>query len=59
MVKINQFLKEVRAELGRVNWPTNRQTTNFTLIVIGMSLFLAVFLGALDLVFARVLTKLI
>ena len=59
MEKITQFLKEVKIELSRVAWPTRKQLTDYTLAVLGISLFLAVFLGALDGVFAYALNKFI
>lgn len=59
MNKVIEFLKESRDELQKVNWPSRRQTTNYTLIVIGMSLAVAVFLGSLDLGFEKVLGKFI
>ena len=40
MEKILTFLKEVRIELAKVSWPTNKQIVLYTLIVIGVSLFL-------------------
>jgi len=48
MDKIITFLKEVRVELAKVSWPTRKQTVLYTLVVIGISLFMAVFLGLLD-----------
>jgi preprotein translocase subunit SecE len=59
MSKISTFLKEVKLEMGRVNWPTKEQTIKYTMVVIGMSVFVAIFLGALDFIFARILTILI
>ena len=48
MNKLWTFTKESRAELRKVNWPTRAQTIKFTGVVIGVSLGVAVFLGALD-----------
>lgn len=48
MNKIITFLKEAKVELKKVNWPTKQQTINYTLIVIGVSLAVAAFLGTLD-----------
>jgi len=48
MDKIIQFLKEVRVELAKVSWPTRNQTVLYTLVVIGISLFMAAFLGLMD-----------
>ncbi len=55
MNKITQFLKEARAELMRVNWPTREQTVNYTLAVIGISVVVAIFLGGWDYFFEQLL----
>lgn len=59
MVNINQFLKEVRIELSKVSWPTKQQTLWYTLVVIGLSAVLAVFLSLLDFGFERILNNFI
>lgn len=51
------FLKEVRLELKRVTWPTQRETIKYTLIVIGFSLAVAAFLGGLDFLFTWLMNK--
>ncbi|MBU1036553.1 preprotein translocase subunit SecE [Patescibacteria group bacterium] len=48
MTKITQYLKGSRAELKKVVWPTRKQAVNHTLMVIGISLAVAIFLGAVD-----------
>lgn len=53
------FLGEVKVEFRKVNWPTRRQTLNYTLMVIGVSLVIAVFLGGLDFIFRQILTNFI
>ena len=45
------YLKETRAELKHVSWPTRKQTLTFTVIVIVFSLFTAAFLGFFDTLF--------
>ncbi len=57
--KIIIFLKEVRIEIKKVNWPTRKETLRYTLIVIGVSLGVAVFLGTLDFVFKTLITRFI
>ena len=57
MDKIIQFLKEVRVELAKVSWPTRNQTVLYTLVVIGISLFMAVFLGLMDFGYKFVIDK--
>ena len=56
-MKFVNFLQEVRVELLKVSWPTSKQLTVYTLAVVGLSLFLAVFLGALDFSFVTLLNK--
>lgn len=39
------------AEMKKVSWPTKEQTFNYSLLVIGLSLFMAIFFAVLDYVF--------
>ncbi len=57
--KIMTFLKEVRLEMKRVNWPTRQETLNYTLLVLGFALAVAIFLGGLDYIFTIVRNKFI
>jgi len=57
--KLINFLKEVRVEIKKVNWPTRQQTLKYTLIVVGSSLVVAAFLGSLDFIFKNLLDKFI
>jgi len=43
-----QYLKDTRSELRHVAWPTRPQTIIYTALVIGISLFVAVYLGFFD-----------
>lgn len=53
------FLKEARIELSKVVWPTRKELVRHTLIVIGMSLATAAFLGVLDYILNVILEKVI
>jgi preprotein translocase subunit SecE len=57
--KLIKYLKEVKIEARKVNWPTRQETIKYTLIVIGISIAVAIFLGTLDLIFTLILNKLI
>lgn len=48
------YLREVRAELKRVIWPTRRETVKLSLVVIAVSLVVAFYIGALDFVFSSI-----
>lgn len=55
--KAIEFLKEVRSELKRVTWLSKKETIKYTLIVIGISLVVAAFLGGLDFLFVWLLER--
>ena len=44
-----EFLKEVKVELKKVTWPTRKQTTGTTVVVIIFVFVVAAFLGLFDL----------
>jgi preprotein translocase subunit SecE len=50
--KVTQFLKEVRAELGKTTWPTKQELVGSTIVVIVVCSIVAVFIGIVD----RILT---
>ena len=54
-MKIIQYIRDVRAEMKHVSWPTKKQVTMFTVLVIVLSVLVAYFLGAFDYVFTRAL----
>ena len=55
--KITTFLKEVKMEIKKVNWPTRDQTVRYTFIVLGISAVVALFLGSCDFLFTTLLDK--
>jgi preprotein translocase subunit SecE len=59
MKKIFNFIVEAKAELLKVNWPTKKQTINYTLIIIAVSLVISLFLGGLDYLFSGILKNFI
>ncbi|MDO8552989.1 MAG: preprotein translocase subunit SecE [bacterium] len=46
-----QYLKDTRGELRHVAWPTQLQTIVYTIIVILLSVFIALYLGLFDYIF--------
>jgi len=53
--KLSAFIQESRQEIRRVEWPTQVTVTKLTLIVIFISLSVAIYLGALDYLFTKIL----
>ncbi|MBU2229443.1 preprotein translocase subunit SecE [Patescibacteria group bacterium] len=46
--KIFRYFKESKDELKKVTWPSRKEAIKHTLIVIGVSVSVAVFLGLAD-----------
>ena len=46
--KANQFMNEVMVELSRVTWPTQKDTSSATIVVVIMVLISGMVLGLLD-----------
>lgn len=57
--RVIRYLKESKDELKKVVWPTRQETVRNTLLVIGVSVGVAVFLGLIDYIFNLGLTRLI
>ncbi len=57
MNRFINYLKDTRAELAHVSWPTRKQATAFTVVVIIVSVFTALFLGFFDYLFSLILQK--
>ena len=51
---IIRYLRETRAELRKVTWPTRKEAINLTYIVLGVTFAFAVVLGMLDWVFSQI-----
>lgn len=53
------FLVQTRGELKKVQWPSRDMAIKYTLIVIGASLVVALFLGGLDYLFTYIINNFI
>jgi preprotein translocase subunit SecE len=53
------FLKEVRAELSKVVWPSREETFRLTGLVVIVTVIVAVFVGGLDFLFTKLTETLI
>ena len=59
MSAISEYLKETRAELRHVAWPSQAQTIVYTVLVALISLFIAAYLGVFDFLFTNALTQVV
>ncbi len=57
--KLGDYIKNSRLELKKVIWPDKKTTINHTVLVIGFSLGVAAFLGAVDYIFTTILNLVI
>jgi preprotein translocase subunit SecE len=55
IAKITNYIKSSIEEMKKVTWPTKKETYNYTLLVIGISIGVAVFLGSMDYIFSWLL----
>ncbi len=49
---ITRYLKETRAEMAKVTWPTRDEAIRLTGVVLAVTAGMAVFLGVVDTVFS-------
>ena len=56
---IIRYLKETRAELRKVHWPSQDEARILTLVVLSVTVGMAILLGVLDYVFDRLLNGIV
>lgn len=55
MSRFINYLKDTKAELSHVSWPTQRQSVIYTLLVVLVSILVAAYVGVFDYLFTLVL----
>ena len=55
-MKLTEYIKETRAEMVHVTWPSRKQAISYSIVVIALSVGVAFFLGLFDYIFSRLLT---
>ncbi len=48
-----QFIRQVVEELKKVTWPTRKETIKLTLIILGVSTVVGIYIGGLDYLFTN------
>lgn len=59
MDKVINFTKEVIAESKHVTWPSRKQAVYATIAVLAISIAVAYYLGLMDFIFSKGLSKLL
>jgi len=55
MDRFINYLRDTKAELTHVSWPTQKQAVVYTALVIAVSIVVSLFLGLFDFLFAQAL----
>lgn len=55
MQKIMTFFESVKIELGKVTWPTRKETVATTGVVVMIVLIISLYLGACDVVLSKLM----
>lgn len=58
-MKITEYIKDTRAEMAHVIWPTRKQAIVYAIAVVVVSVGVAFLLGAFDYIFAQLLTLIV
>lgn len=56
---VGHYLRDTRAELRKVTWPTRQEAWNLTLIVLGAVIAMSIILGIADFIFAEIMRGII
>lgn len=55
MQKITTFIESVKMELGKVTWPTRKETVATTSVVVIIVFLISIYLGACDIVLSKLM----
>ncbi|HPD97934.1 MAG TPA: preprotein translocase subunit SecE [Synergistales bacterium] len=58
-MKFFSFVREARAELKRVTWPSRQQVWYSTLVVIAVTFIVAAYLGLVDVLLTAIFSRVI
>jgi preprotein translocase subunit SecE len=57
--RVQEFVREVLAEFRKVSWPSRQELINSTVVVITVTVVVSLFLGAVDVVLARIVERIL
>jgi len=50
---VQRYFRETIGELRKVSWPSRKEATSLTIIVLVVTVFMSAFLGFMDVIFTR------
>lgn len=57
--RVSNYFKGVKAELRKVNWPTKKELTNYTVVVLTTTFAMALVIWGLDLIFQNLVALIV
>lgn len=58
-VRVSNYFKGVRAELKKVNWPSKKELTNYTVVVLATTFAMTLVIWGLDLIFQNLVALIV
>jgi len=56
-MNIFDYFRETKGEMKHVSWPTKKQVTAYTVSVVIISIFAALYLGLFDYIFTEIVNR--
>ena len=57
--EVSSFLRNVRAEIKNVSWPSQSEVITMTILILGMVILLSGYIGGVDLVYRRIIEQIL
>jgi len=57
--EVSSFLRNVRAEIKKVSWPSQSEVITMTILILGMVILLSGYIGGVDLVYRRIIEQIL
>jgi preprotein translocase subunit SecE len=57
--RITKYLREVRAEVRKVTWPSRQEVVRFSTIVVIVLIVMSIFMAVVDFAFSRLMQAII
>lgn len=56
---VSAFLRNVRAEIKKVSWPSQTEVITMTILILGMVILLSAYIGGVDLVYRQIIQQIL
>lgn len=57
--RVSNYFKGVKSELKKVNWPTKKELTNYTVVVLATTFAMTLVIWGLDLIFQNLVALIV